>query len=72
MKAGIDNVFVGMENINPDNLAAVKKTQNRLLEYREMFLAWKKHPIVITAGYIITVRYPMPCRTYAIHAASLP
>jgi hypothetical protein len=53
VKAGIDNVFVGMENINPDNLAAVKKTQNRLLEYREMFLAWKKHPVVITAGYII-------------------
>ena len=53
VKAGIDNVFVGMENINPDNLAAVKKSQNRLLEYREMFLAWKKHPVVITAGYII-------------------
>jgi len=31
----------------------VKKSQNRLLEYREMFLAWKKHPVVITAGYII-------------------
>jgi hypothetical protein len=42
-----------MENINPDNLAAVKKSQNRLLEYREMFLAWKRHPVVITAGYII-------------------
>jgi hypothetical protein len=53
VKAGIDNVFVGMENINPDNLAAVKKSQNRLLEYREMFLEWKKHPVVITAGYII-------------------
>ena len=25
VKAGIDKVFVGMENINPDNLAAVKK-----------------------------------------------
>ncbi len=53
VKAGIDNVFVGMENINPDNLAAVKKSQNRLLEYREMLLAWKKYPIFMTAGYIL-------------------
>jgi len=53
VKAGIDNVFIGMENINPDNLAAVKKTQNRLLEYREMLLKWKKHPVIITAGYIL-------------------
>ncbi len=53
VRAGVDNVFIGLENINPDNLAAVKKTQNRLLEYREMLLEWKKHPIVITAGYIL-------------------
>jgi hypothetical protein len=31
----------------------VKKGQNKVGEYREMFLAWKKHPVVITAGYII-------------------
>ena len=65
VKAGIDNVFVGMENINPDNLAAVKKTQNRLLEYREMFLAWKKHPVVITAGYIIG--FPNDTRESILH-----
>ncbi|MGH6924969.1 MAG: B12-binding domain-containing radical SAM protein [Propylenella sp.] len=53
VKAGIDNVFIGMENINPDNLAAVKKSQNRLLEYRQMLLEWKKHPVIITAGYIL-------------------
>lgn len=51
--AGVDQVFVGMENINPDNLAAVGKKQNRTTEYREMLLAWKRHPVVITAGYII-------------------
>ena len=39
VKAGIDKVFVGMENINPDNLAAVKKNAEPHLEYREMFLA---------------------------------
>jgi hypothetical protein len=65
VKAGIDNVFVGMENINPDNLAAVKKSQNRLLEYREMFLEWKKHPVVITAGYIIG--FPNDTRESILH-----
>jgi pyruvate-formate lyase-activating enzyme len=53
VKAGVDQVFVGLENINPDNLIAVKKNQNKITEYREMFLQWKQHPVVITAGYII-------------------
>ncbi len=51
--AGVVNVFIGMENINPDNLAAVNKKQNKITEYRKMLLAWKKHPVVIYAGYII-------------------
>lgn len=50
--AGVDQVFVGMESINPDNLAIVGKPQNRIDEYREMLLAWKKFPVVVTAGYI--------------------
>lgn len=53
VRAGVDQVFMGLENINADNLAAVKKGQNKIGEYREMFLAWKKHPVVITVGYII-------------------
>jgi hypothetical protein len=65
VKAGIDNVFVGMENINPDNLAAVKKTQNRLLEYREMLLEWKKHPVIITVGYILG--FPNDTRESILH-----
>lgn len=52
-RAGVDKVFIGLENINPDNLALVKKRQNRITEYREMLLAWKKHPVVITCGYIV-------------------
>jgi hypothetical protein len=65
VKAGIDSIFLGMENINPDNLAAVKKSQNRLLEYREMLLAWKKYPVVITAGYIIG--FPNDTRDSILH-----
>ena len=29
-------VFIGLENINPDNLIAAKKRQNKITEYREM------------------------------------
>lgn len=52
-RAGVDQVFIGLENINPDNLAGSKKRQNKITDYREMFLAWKKHPVMLTAGYII-------------------
>ncbi|MEM7190796.1 MAG: radical SAM protein [Pseudomonadota bacterium] len=53
VRAGVDQVFIGLENINPDNLASSQKRQNRITEYREMLLAWKEHPVVLTAGYII-------------------
>jgi len=32
-RAGVTRVFIGLENINPDNLAAAKKRQNRITEY---------------------------------------
>ena len=51
--AGIDQVFIGLENINPDNLKAMNKKQNRITEYREMLLAWKRHPVVVWGAYII-------------------
>lgn len=35
-KAGVNHVFIGLENINPDNLIAAQKKQNRIVEYREM------------------------------------
>jgi hypothetical protein len=40
-RAGVTRVFIGLENINPDNLAAAKKRQNKITEYRKMLLAWK-------------------------------
>ncbi len=51
--AGIDRVFIGLENINPDNLVAAKKAQNRIVEYREMLQAWKRNKAMTYAGYII-------------------
>ena len=65
VRAGVDQVFVGLENINPDNLAAAKKSQNKITEYRDMFLQWKKHPVVLTAGYIIG--FPNDTRESILH-----
>ena len=52
-KAGVRRVFIGLENINPDNLLAAKKRQNKIVEYREMLLEWKKHGVMTYAGYIL-------------------
>ena len=52
-RAGVGRVFIGLENISPDNLAAAKKKQNKITEYRKMLLAWKKARVLTYAGYII-------------------
>ena len=52
-RAGVTRVFIGLENINPDNLLAAKKRQNKITEYRKMLLAWKDHGIMTLAGYIL-------------------
>ncbi|MEW9805583.1 radical SAM protein [Mesorhizobium sp. ZMM04-5] len=52
-RAGVNKVFIGLENINPANLAAAKKRQNKITEYRKMLLAWKAQGILTIAGYIL-------------------
>ncbi len=52
-RAGVKRVFIGLENIDPDNLIAVKKKQNRIGEYRNMLLAWKAVGCFTYAGYIL-------------------
>jgi radical SAM superfamily enzyme YgiQ (UPF0313 family) len=52
-RAGVSRVFIGLENINPDNLAGAKKKQNKITEYRAMLLAWKAQGIITLAGYIL-------------------
>ncbi|MGE0418576.1 MAG: radical SAM protein, partial [Acetobacteraceae bacterium] len=52
-RAGVVRVFIGLESIDPANLLAAKKKQNRIAEYRDMLLAWKRIRAVIWAGYII-------------------
>ena len=46
-------VFIGLENINPDNLIAAKKRQNKITEYREMLQKWRDHGAITCAGYIL-------------------
>ncbi len=52
-KAGCHRVFIGLENINPDNLLAAKKKQNRITEYRTMLQRWKAVRVVTYCGYIL-------------------
>jgi hypothetical protein len=52
-KAGVNRVFIGMENINPDNLVHTKKFQNRITEYRRLLQAWRNRGAVTIAGYIL-------------------
>ncbi|WP_294540413.1 radical SAM protein [uncultured Rhodoblastus sp.] len=51
-RAGVTRVFIGLENINPDNLVTANKRQNKITEYRKMLLAWKAQGIITLAGYI--------------------
>ncbi len=52
-RAGVKRVFIGLENINPDNLAGAKKKQNKITEYRQMLLGWKNAGVITYAGYIL-------------------
>jgi len=52
-RAGVVRVFIGLESINPDNLIAAKKKQNKITEYRKMLLQWKHAGATIVAGYIL-------------------
>ena len=52
-RAGVNRVFIGLENINPENLLVAKKRQNKITEYRRMLLAWKKAGVITYGGYIL-------------------
>lgn len=52
-RAGVKRVFIGLENINPDNLMAAKKRQNKITEYRHMLQLWRQNGVTTYAGYIL-------------------
>jgi radical SAM superfamily enzyme YgiQ (UPF0313 family) len=59
-RAGVTRVFIGLENINPANLIAAKKRQNKITEYRKMLLEWKRAGIMTFAGYILGFKNDTP------------
>jgi radical SAM superfamily enzyme YgiQ (UPF0313 family) len=52
-RAGVNRVFLGLENINPESLKEAHKGQNRITEYRAMLQAWHDVGTLIYAGYIL-------------------
>ncbi|MEO8620222.1 MAG: radical SAM protein [bacterium] len=52
-QAHVVNCFIGLENVNPDNLKAANKRHNKISEYREMLLECKRNGLMTWAGYII-------------------
>jgi len=59
-RAGVTRVFIGLENINPANLIAAKKRQNKITEYRKPLLEWKRVGIMTYAGYILGFKNDTP------------
>jgi len=58
--AGVVRTFLGLESINPENLASAKKRQNKITEYRQMLLAWKQAGVITYAGYILGFPHDTP------------
>jgi radical SAM superfamily enzyme YgiQ (UPF0313 family) len=52
-QAGCTQVFIGMESVNPENLAAEGKKQNNVEEYRSIVTEWHDAGVVVHTGYII-------------------
>jgi pyruvate-formate lyase-activating enzyme len=74
-RAGCAFVFIGLENINPESLMGTKKRQNKIWEYREMLLAWRRHRVITYAGYILGFPTDTPesiARDIAIIKQELP
>ena len=52
-RAGCNQVFIGLESINPESLQGAKKRQNKIWEYRVMLQAWREQKVMTWAGFII-------------------
>lgn len=52
-QAGCCSVFIGVESLNPRNLADAGKIQNQTGEYGAAMRAWRKARVRVQVGYII-------------------
>ncbi len=53
VEAGVSKVFLGLESVNPRNLLAANKGQNKIADYRAMAQTWRNASILTYAGYIL-------------------
>ena len=49
-RAGCNEVFIGLESINPESLQGAKKRQNKISESRVMLQAWRRQKVMTWAG----------------------
>ena len=63
-------VFIGLENINPDNLLAANKRQNKITEYRDMLQQWHERGVFTFAGYIFGFPADTENRSFATSRSS--
>jgi radical SAM superfamily enzyme YgiQ (UPF0313 family) len=59
-RAGCSQVFIGMESINPLNLKAAGKTQNKVQDYRDLIAAWHDSKIATHVAYIFGFPFDTP------------
>jgi len=59
-RAGCRKVFIGLESINPANLAGASKGQNQITEYRALLQAWRRVRVLTFAGYILGFPHDTP------------
>jgi hypothetical protein len=58
--AGCSQVFIGLESLNPKNLEAAGKRQNRLAEFRTLIDAYRAEGINTHVAYIIGFPFDTP------------
>ncbi|WP_200808426.1 B12-binding domain-containing radical SAM protein [Tistlia consotensis] len=61
-RAGVTRLFVGLESVRADNLAAAAKGQNKVHQLRDMIVTWKRAGIMVYAGYIVGLPNDTPAR----------
>ena len=52
-RAGVQRVFIGLENIHPESLAGSRKHQNKVTEYRALLQEWHRVGALTIGGYIL-------------------
>ena len=52
-RAGCYQVFIGLETVNPDNVKATGKGQNKVNQFAQMVQMWRDAKVLVHTGFII-------------------